>query len=474
MKVFSIRSRLIFWIGLMVTLLLSFGSYTIYRTSRSTLFQQIDQDLSYVLSLQALELEIVEGRIYHEWLLDIENDQRRSVSEYVQVWNLRTGSTKRSPALDGKDLPLPHRSGERENFSDFVLPDGHRARVAGKRISPVVEDGAGAPARLADEPFYMAIAADVENAEHALYRLAGTLLLGLVFSLLLSILTIRVIIALSFRPLERLERVINRADVNDTKAELEIPEALPSEVGGLVARYQELFLRISRVRDREREFSSNVAHELRTPLVGVEATLEQALAVEREAADYKGRIVEALRVTGRMRNLVNRLMWFSRLYNGSGTAQSSPVDLNVLIETRLSILNEAIEAKSLRLRMSADTEVGLVETDEMLAGILLNNLIGNAVSHSDPDADLGIVVRGEGSGVCVEISNPCRNFDPAELENLFQPFYRGDHARSGDTEHSGIGLALSREIAKLLGVELDVAFDGAGLFTVKVVFPRKV
>lgn len=475
MRSFSIRSRLTFWIGSVVTLILAVGSYVIYQTARSTLYQEIDQNLASVLSLEALELEIIDGVIVHEWLVDIINDDSRVDSTYIQVWDETSGVTTRSPAIGESDLP---RSFAEEGMAvtSFSLPNGHHGRAIGKRIDPVIEwtdPLLESSMQIAPAPHYMAIAFDVEASEQALRQLAGTLLLGLVFALTISIVTIRLIIALSFRPLDRLEKTINQIDVKNPKAVFEVPQDLPAEVTSLVTQYRELFSRINLTRDREREFSANVAHELRTPLAGIEATLEQALAIERDTEEYKDRIAETLQIANKMGGLINRLMWFSRLYNRSESVDLNEVDLQSIIEIRLAILNSEIAERDLLIETSFAPDLHPVKSDETLLGILMNNLIGNAVAHADKGSVVSVEVRNQSGQVAVVISNLCRSFDKAELSRIFQPFYRSDSSRGGDSKHSGIGLALSQEIAKLLGLEIKVSFSPESVFSVKVIFSEK-
>tara|TARA_B100001971_G_scaffold215183_1_gene259267 strand:- start:28397 stop:29797 length:1401 start_codon:yes stop_codon:yes gene_type:complete len=458
----------------MVTLILALGSYVIYVTARSTLYQEIDQNLESILVLQQLELEFVDGGIYHEWLHDIENDDARAKTTYIQVWNEVTGAVTRSPALEGMDLPHLFGS-EIARYADVLLPGGHHGRVIGKQVFPVVEWHEQHVATSSVEHFdvpahYMAIALDVEAAENAMRRLVGTLMLGLVFSLLVSFVTIRLIISFSFRPLERLGRVIVETNVNDPKAVLEVPHDLPSELRGLVSCYQELFARISLVRERERKFSANVAHELRTPLAGVEATLEQALVTERDARDYKQRIECAQDIVRKMGDLVNRLMWFSRLYNKSETVAMTPIDLALILDTRLAILRGRIAERDLRVETKIPSQSCLVATDETLISVLMNNLIGNAVAHADRGTEVRVALRSVDGVISIQISNACRTFEQTELEHIFEPFYRSDTARSLDEGHTGIGLALSQEIANLLGIELKIHFSEDSIFTVEIRF----
>lgn len=469
----------------MVTLILASGSFIIYHTARLTLYDQIDKNLISMIALESLELEMVDGEIFHEWLSDIEKDSMRSASDYVQVWNEVTGATTRSPALQGADLPKMPGANAVVQIVSLKLPNGKYGRAIYKQIWPVQEVALspGGPAAESAEvgeiisvkslPHIMAVALDAEDAESALLRLAGTLLLGLVFSLFVSIVTIRLIITFSFRPLDRLEQAIQHIDVDNPKDVFDLPTDLPSELEGAVVRYRDLLSRISLVREREREFSGNVAHELRTPLAGIEATLEQALAVDREAADYRSRIAETLKIATRMRELVNRLMWFSRLNRGDEAIVMEEVDVHMLIEARLSILSEEIGARGLRVERSLGSDLSVLQTDETLASILMNNLIGNAVAHADAHSVVKLATWDEADGLHFELINEAKDFNEAELQRIFEPFYRTDRVRTAEGAHSGIGLSLASGVARLIGIELGVRFEPPGSFIVEVIFPKK-
>ena len=481
MKFTSIHDRLIFWIGLLVSLILLLGSLGIHQTMRQELTLELDERLESILALVAIELETVDGEIVHEWLMDIQTSSTRSARDYVQLWDETSGETLRSPALQGVDLPKIMADDDLPHFAWLTLPNGNPGRAVAKRIQPVPEheptgDFLYGTSHLSepDRPFTMMIALDAKRYEAVLMQLKGTLLLGFIFALLGSIIAIRLIISYSFRPIYQLERVVQGVDVNDPKDIFDLPGNLPSELSGIVTRYRDLLFRISHVRARERDFSSNVAHELRTPLAGIQATLEQALAIERGTQDYQQRIAEALQITLQMGDLVNRLLWFTRLLYRTEKVTLAEVDLQQLIEVRLAILNEQIESRGLRVKMDFEEDSPVIESDEGLLTILLNNLLGNAVAHSDRGTQVHLQTHRSDTGIILEIRNVAEAFNAAAIERIFEPFYQQDRVRSADGEHFGIGLSLSREIARMLHIQLEARFDAVKkYFTVAVVFPKK-
>ena len=432
------------------------GSMSIYRSVKASLYNEIDTDLASALSLQLLEIEIIDNTIEHDWLYDIENDAQRRVHDYIQVWNLSTGETLRSPALKEADLPRVEANQKGFRFWSVHLDDGVHFRVVGTNLIPAVDDAAATLIQPENFPFAMSIARSTARADQALSALLRTLLLGLVIAVLLSMAVVRFAIRKSLQPIVTLEAQVNRVDVNNPKYSFTLPKTFPHELKGLVTRYSELFARIEAARNRERRFASNAAHELRTPIAGIGAILEQAVSKRRSVDEYELRIGEALEISEQMREMVNRLMHYTRLQSGAEVVNLSKGTLRSLIEKRL--LQNANLTKQKGLKVSSDLPAGdsVIESDFLLLDILIGNLINNAVVHSVARSTVTIRVEETGSCLTILISNAVQEvFSKEELEQIFQPFYRRDTSRTGDGAHSGIGLALCRDIAILLHLKLD-------------------
>jgi signal transduction histidine kinase len=474
MKMHSIRNRLIIGTSSVIMIALATGALLVYQSVSRSLYDEIDKDLAQTMTHQSLELEIIEGEVFHEWLEDIKKDEKRRAGELMQAWGIASDEVLRSPALKGSDLPMVYGKFGDRYFANHVLPDGAHVRVIGGLIYPRIESlGAGGVVIIPENlPYIMAIGRDTKALHVALNRLILELFAGLLCAIFFSFSVVSFIIRSSLKPLLQLEKEITAIDVNNPKEVFEIPADLPVELSALTHQYRELLSRISGVRQRERDFSANVAHEIRTPLAGIEATLELALANDRQLEDYKERIGETLKIAMKMRTLVNRLMWFSRLQNRTEHTESTEVDLHQLIQFQLAILSESITARGLSVKEDLQTSA-VFKTDETLLSILMNNLIGNAVAHSDEQSLIAVRTYDEGRCLVFEVSNAAKGFEGETLDAIFEPFYRRDSARSANDEHSGIGLALSREIASVLGLKLSVQLKTENVFSVKVIFPEE-
>ncbi|MEJ6725278.1 MAG: hypothetical protein QNK80_11175, partial [Akkermansiaceae bacterium] len=104
----SILGRLLLGTGLSILLMVLMGIVIVYFSIRNSFIEQIDVDLKSTANLMVSELETQGGNVYHEWLLDIEDDPTRALDDLAQAWDVRTGQSVKSPALGPRELPRFH------------------------------------------------------------------------------------------------------------------------------------------------------------------------------------------------------------------------------------------------------------------------------------------------------------------------------------------------------------------------------
>ena len=203
---------------------------------------------------------------------------------------------------------------------------------------------------------------------------------------------------------------------------------------------------LSAAQARERRFTADVAHELRTPvtaLVGEASLLNQHLD---QIPGQSRRPAELLIAdVGRLRRLVEELMEISRLDAGAESVHSEAVDL-------AAALAAIMRARGWDGRVRLDAEKTIVTTDPRRLERIVANLVGNALDHGGD----GVVVRvgRDGGHAFVEVADQGPGIPPEHLPHLFERFYKADAARSGPG--SGLGLAIAQENARLLGGAIEV------------------
>ncbi|WBB69463.1 HAMP domain-containing sensor histidine kinase [Micromonospora sp. WMMD812] len=203
---------------------------------------------------------------------------------------------------------------------------------------------------------------------------------------------------------------------------------------------------LSRAQARERRFTADVAHELRTPVTALVA----AASLLRDHTDQlpgDARRAAELLVADvvRLRRLVEDLMEISRLDAGQEPLQVRPVD-------PLALLHALVAARGWRDRVAVAGDPTPLRTDPRRLERVLANLVGNAVQHGG--GEIRATVDTDGPDVLFDVTDHGPGIPATHLPRLFDRFYKVDPARSG--RGSGLGLAIAHENARLLGGRLSV------------------
>ncbi|NMH97129.1 HAMP domain-containing protein [Pseudonocardia sp. K10HN5] len=216
---------------------------------------------------------------------------------------------------------------------------------------------------------------------------------------------------------------------------------------------------------RTRQFVADAAHELRTPLAGVQAAAEAAVAPELDADERDRLHLLLLRETGRAGRLVDDLLALARLDAGI-ELRLEPVDLLALAQA---------EAERVRLlapdrTIIAEGDSVTVPGDPQRLAQVLTNLLDNARRHTPAGGRITVTVAGPG---VVRVADTGPGVPAPDRDRIFDRLVRLDEARSADDGGAGLGLAIARGIARAHGGELSCVEppDGAGAVFELVLLP---
>ncbi|MEX6507181.1 ATP-binding protein [Jiella sp. M17.18] len=248
------------------------------------------------------------------------------------------------------------------------------------------------------------------------------------------------------KPLSQLAAGLEHRDADDLHA---LPQAgTASEIRPVVAALNGLFGRVAEARERERDFLSYAAHELRTPLSGLKTQAEIALRTDRAETRMLA-LTQIVTAVERTAQLVRQLLAMAEA-EAAPAAGLRPLDL-------ASVAKEAVCGQEARLRAKGGTFfvdpslAGVsVFSNETLLGLALRNLVENAVSHSPPGGTVNLV-RTEG-GIAVEDEGP--GMPDAEIARATSRFFRGSNRTPVG---SGLGLAIVEVCAEKLGGRLTLS-----------------
>ncbi len=270
--------------------------------------------------------------------------------------------------------------------------------------------------------------------------------LALVVGLLVIALLIGVAVSRGFRPVLRISHQITARQPGYLEP-LDASEA-PDEIRGMVDALNGLLARLADTLDKERRFTANAAHELRTPLAGIKV---HAQNMEADARDEASRRSARMIVDGvnRMTRVVEQLLTLSRLESGA-EAPRRPVDLVQLTNELARDLGPMARQRGLKLHIEVTPGAQLVSHENGLY-VLLRNLLDNALRYTPEGGQVRLDIRRDDDGWRMEVADTGPGIPLRERERVFERFVR---LAGQKTQGSGLGLSIVRELAERLGAEL--------------------
>jgi two-component system sensor histidine kinase SenX3 len=227
-----------------------------------------------------------------------------------------------------------------------------------------------------------------------------------------------------------------------------------------------------RVEAIRRDFVANVSHELKTP-IGALNLLSEAV---QDAADDPEAIV---RFAGRMQTesarlskLVQQIIELSRLQSDDPLESPEPVDVDTVVGRAIDASH--IDAQSKGIEVVHNGERGLQlfgNSDEI--SLALSNVVANAVTYSPDHSKVVVSARAADTRVVISVTDQGIGIPSAEIDRIFERFYRVDPARHRSTGGTGLGLSIVKHVVASHGGEVDVwSVEGQGS-TFTLTFPRR-
>jgi two-component system sensor histidine kinase QseC len=430
----SLRQRLLTLVLTTVVMIWGVAVTATYFDARKELFDVLDAHLA-----QAATLLVVQSS--HE-LDEIETEYEAMPQKYspriaFQVWE--GGRKLRIHSVNAPAQPL---AANEQGFSDNLI-DGQGWRVYSSW------DDSGA--------YLIHVAERADVRDQMARTIARNLLQPVLISLPLLAILLWVAVARGLRPLVRLTSEVEQREP-DNLAPLDAGAA-PREVLPLIERLNRLFARIAASIQKERRFTADAAHELRTPVAAIKAQAQVA-----QAATSKEERMHALdnAILGcdRAAHLIEQLLTLSRVDNLNG-GLAEPCPLRSIATEVIAALAPAALERSVRLELLADEEV-VVRGNPALLRVLLRNLLDNSVKHTAPGTSVRVSITHDAGEVSLSVSDDGPGIPDREREKVSERFYRPLGTQASG---SGLGLSIVKRIAEVHDASLQIApgSEGRGL-----------
>ncbi len=465
---------------------LSIGFFTLftalgtvhYLHLRHVLLDQFDRNLLNKANTFASLTEVDEtGAIDFEFAeFPVSEYEASPGAEYYQVWKAEEGVLLRSHSLHSADLPRLEAVEAPPRIEDITLPDGRSGRATSLLFSPhLPQEAVNGTQQVSDsKQFLLVMAKSREELDATLHTLlSGVLLLGFL-SLVGTALVVWWTVGHALLPLNKIARETEKLDANDLNHRFPT-DNIPGELWPISLRLNELFTRLEAAFHRERRFSADISHELRTPIAELRTLTEvwlQQASSPTEKEDPNPYFQDALEITERMERLVDTLLALVRCQSERQTISEETFDLSALVEEVWVNYKEKAKARGLMCDICHPQQT-LIQTDRPLLLAIFSNLFSNGVAYTPPGGHFGCYVdaRHDQPEITISFLNTSRDLAPDDLDYICEPFWQKDPSRSGD-DHNGLGLSLVRAYAALLNLNIQISLPSRHQFEVVVQVKR--
>jgi len=271
-------------------------------------------------------------------------------------------------------------------------------------------------------------------------------------------------------PLTRTAETI--AAIDEKKLSQRIDEhKLPVELVPMTKRLNELLERLERVFSQRKQFLADAAHELRTPTAALLTTLEVSLRRQRDQRALQETIESALLDARLLRRLVDKLMEQARSDHALDRPVFEELDLAALLRNCLATVEPVASEKSVTVAAEIPEQMRFNTQRDRFQSIALN-LLTNAIEYNRAGGTVELkCALVDGQGLSLSVRDSGQGISEEALPHVFEPFFRADRQKQGDTEHLGLGLFLVQSHIRALGGQCQIESKAGEGTTVHVQLP---
>jgi two-component system heavy metal sensor histidine kinase CusS len=365
------------------------------------------------------------------------------------------------PVLDAALLPALARVTEIEALRDalagmtstWLSPEGAGHRLLTGRVEVPAQGARPAGSVI------VALAIETTDTSEMRQRDRRNVLVGLVIAALLASalgMWIARHIVVSAR---RLGAAASRIGAQALDERLPLDDT-PVELVESTIAFNHMLDRLQNAFERLSAFSSDLAHDLRTPVGNLLGEAQVALSRPRSADEYRAVLESAVEEYERLSRMIGNMLFLAQVDNDRAAMAIDRVELDTALDRVIGYFELIAEERGVRLSKLRRSPAGIachVWADETMLIRAVSNLVSNALRHAPAGTSVELTARLEDDGGCtIEVANDGPAIAPEQQARIFERFYRADTSRHGSAAGSGLGLAIVRSIMELHGGRAEV------------------
>lgn len=297
-------------------------------------------------------------------------------------------------------------------------------------------------------------------------RFAGLLALGSAVVLALGLGGTWLIITRALRPVEKISAAAMQISSGDLSRRINVAET-ESELDQLAVVLNSTFARLEAAFGRQKQFTADAAHELRTPVSVMLTHTQNGLASECACEEHREAFEACQRAARRMKKLISTLLALARLDDGRERARLLKFDLARTVRECVDLLQPLADEQHVRLTATLPP-LEITGDAEQIAQVV-TNLVVNALQYNRPGGQVCLQLARQGGAAVLAVSDTGVGIPAADLPRVFERFYRADQSRSAGG--LGLGLAISRAIVEAHHGRIEVTSQENAGTTFTVTLP---
>jgi signal transduction histidine kinase len=455
-----------------MAILLIVFSFVIYGVMHRSLINQFDASLLSTARLLEASVEQDKGNIR----LELEPEQmpefeRTDHPTCYELWQSDGTVVAKSPSMGAENFLRDDGFTDTPVFRSLIMKNDRPARAVGFKFTPRIADG---QERKNDRPpetplVTLIVARDASDMEHNLRFLRWLLLVSSASIITLSFVVGGFVVRQGLAPLNILAGEIAAIKENNLTARIST-KSLPVEIQPIKDRLNDMLIRLEASFNRERRFTSDVAHELRTPLAGISSTIEVALTRIREQQEYQAALSDCLTIARGMQTMINNLLVLSRIDTNQTTFRNDTIRPAEIVDSCWRLLSHRALEHNVTFENRLVAEMTCNSDPDGLS-MVISNLLDNAVEYTNEGGQIWTQGKQTGNKIEIAVSNTGCRLTKNETPQVFDCFWRGDTSRTDTGIHCGLGLALVQRIITALGGSASVEVLPGGIFTIRLLLP---
>ena len=453
----SIKNRIALYSVLGIASISLLVFIAIFFSVRNHSKGQIDEKLKFEAEKHTHEIVIEKDTVYFvykdEWL-EREHIEIEVFPLFIELVDSEGNHLDKSPNLLDKylkfDLNTTQSSIKNYEFGDITV---RQIQIPIKYSKDLVG--------------YLAIATSFEDVELVLNSLIDMLLIIYPILLIITFFTSRLISNITIRPITKIANRVSEIHAGNLNRRVE-PQENGDELETLSLAINDFLDRIDEALQREKQFTADASHQLRTPLAVMKGNLEVLLRKKRSEETYKEEIRKAILKIDEMTDAVEKLLILARLNKHNTHLNFEDIDLYNLVEGVFQNYKKQLIQKHLKIKLDDTLKGETVFTKRSFLILIFDNLLSNAVKYAFEKSEIQISGYRENGTLRIQIQNQGPEIQAEDLEEIFIPFFRNrDHKIS--EKGYGLGLAIVKKAADALNLGLEVSSQNENT-TFSVVF----